>query len=334
MSIIIPSYNVKDCLTNAVDSIINQSIGFENIELILVDDNSNDGTQILIKNFSDSYENIICIFLDKNSGSASVPRNKGLEVASADYVMFLDADDFYYPEMCEKLYNTIISDDVDIVSSRFNYYTNGITKNPKSIFDKYDNLIKVDSIYDFPKIMTVGFTTQLINKMYKKNIILENDILFPEGEQNEDIYFAVKYYLVANGIIILNDYYGYAYNLRGYGESISVTFNLTNLVQMTNGLLSIFNLFKAYNQDFFNFKGELLLGWTKWFIFTDLRNDKEIQKQLLNQTKIYFKSFPLFTRILSVSLTFNIIINICYKIFGVFPRFLIVLSNLRNIFVK
>lgn len=283
-----------------------------------------------MKNFARSYENIICIFLDKNSGSASVPRNIGLKVASADYIMFLDSDDFYYPEMCEKLYNTIISNKVDLVSSRFNYYTNKNTKNPKSFLDKYDNFIKIDSIHDFPKIMSVGFTTQLINKIYKKKIILENNILFPKGEQNEDIYFVVKYYLVANGIIILNNYYGYAYNLRNYGESISVTFNKENLIKMTNGLLLIFNLLKNYNEEFLNFKGELLLGWTKWFIFTNLRKDKKTQKFLLNKVKYYFKNYSIFTKLNPISFGFNVVINICFKIFGVYPTFLIILSNLKN----
>lgn len=318
----------------AVNSIINQSLGFNNIELILVDDNSSDGTKDLLKVLSNNYNNIISIFLNENSGSAGLPRNNGLKIASADYIMFLDSDDFYYPEMCEKLYDTIINNNVDIVSSRFNYNSNGIINNPDSFLDSCSDFIKINSINDFPKIISVGFTTQLWNKIYKKQVILENNIFFPENAQNEDIYFPVKYYLVAKGIIILNSYYGYAYNVRNFGESISVTFKKENLINMTNGFLSIFNLLEEYDNPFLNFKGELLLGWTKWFLCTDLHEDKKTQIFLLNKTKSYYKNYSIFTRLTTVSLFFNVFINICYKLFGVFPNFIVFLSNFRNIVIN
>lgn len=79
VSVIVPTYNAEDCLMNAVNSIINQTIGFENIELILVDDNSNDGTKEILRELSETHENVISIFLDENTGSPSKPRNIGME---------------------------------------------------------------------------------------------------------------------------------------------------------------------------------------------------------------------------------------------------------------
>ena len=95
ISVIVPTYNARDYLMNAVNSVINQDFGFENIELILIDDNSSDGTKEVLKKLSEEYENIKTIFLEENSGSPSKPRNIGIRNAKSKYIMFLDNDDSY-----------------------------------------------------------------------------------------------------------------------------------------------------------------------------------------------------------------------------------------------
>ena len=72
---------------------INQTLGFENIELILVDDNSNDDSKQIISELVRKYSNIKPIFLTENSGNASYPRNVGIENATAEYLLFMDSDD-------------------------------------------------------------------------------------------------------------------------------------------------------------------------------------------------------------------------------------------------
>ena len=90
ISVIIPVYNAENTLKQAVNSVINQSIGFENIELILVDDNSNDNSRKIIQDYADKYGNVKAIFLRENSGSPSKPRNTGIDNATAPYLMFLE----------------------------------------------------------------------------------------------------------------------------------------------------------------------------------------------------------------------------------------------------
>ena len=80
IGVIIPTYNAEDYLLEAVESVKKQTIGFEHIELILVDDNSNDSTKSILKDLSDENENIKSIFLDGNSGTASKPRNEGIKM--------------------------------------------------------------------------------------------------------------------------------------------------------------------------------------------------------------------------------------------------------------
>ena len=89
ISVIIPTCNCEDYLVDCVKSIINQTFGFKNIELILIDDNSNDSTKDIIQYFTSKYLNCKSVFLKESSGSGGKPRNIGIEKVSAKYLMFL-----------------------------------------------------------------------------------------------------------------------------------------------------------------------------------------------------------------------------------------------------
>ena len=119
ISIVIPIYNAETYLPDTINSIINQTIGFENIELILVDDKSTDNSKDVIKKYAEEYSNIKPIYLDKNSGYPGFVRNKGMEVVTSEYLMFIDSDDEYETDMCEILYNTLIENNTDCVKCNY-----------------------------------------------------------------------------------------------------------------------------------------------------------------------------------------------------------------------
>ena len=75
VSVIIPVYNAEKYLKNAIESVINQTIGFENIELILVDDNSTDESPKIILDYSEKYENIVSFLSNENHGLPGFGRN-------------------------------------------------------------------------------------------------------------------------------------------------------------------------------------------------------------------------------------------------------------------
>ena len=89
VSCIITCYNSKDFIKDAIDSVINQS--YENIEIIIVDDHSTDGSINIINSFQD--KRIIKVFHDKNYGLPAKARNSGLKIATGEYIAFLDGDD-------------------------------------------------------------------------------------------------------------------------------------------------------------------------------------------------------------------------------------------------
>ena len=115
ISLIIPVYNAENYLENTINSIINQSIGFDNIELILVDDSSKDNSKIIIENYENNYENILAFYSNNNHGFPGFGRNIGLKKATAEYIMFMDNDDELDKDICKTLYETITSEKADVV---------------------------------------------------------------------------------------------------------------------------------------------------------------------------------------------------------------------------
>lgn len=99
VSVITPVYNTEKNLKKMIDSALNQT--YSDIELILVDDCSSDSSQEIIKEYIKKYDNIIYFRQEKNLG-AGAARNKALELASGQYVAFLDSDDVWYKDKIEK----------------------------------------------------------------------------------------------------------------------------------------------------------------------------------------------------------------------------------------
>lgn len=111
-------YNVEDYLNEAIDSIINQSIGFEeNVQLILVDDGSFDDSYQIAQSYHEKYPNNILVFKRENGGQASA-RNLGLNYAQGKYLNFLDSDDYISGNALEDVYNFFEAnfDEIDVLT--------------------------------------------------------------------------------------------------------------------------------------------------------------------------------------------------------------------------
>ena len=115
ITVIIPIFNGEKHIKKTLNSLFNQTFGFENIEVIIVDDCSTDNTAKILKDYENKYENIKCFFLEKNNGTPGKGRNIGIQNASTDYIMFLDSDDEFALDMCEVMYSTITNENVDFV---------------------------------------------------------------------------------------------------------------------------------------------------------------------------------------------------------------------------
>lgn len=183
ISVIIPVYNIAEYLPQCLDSVINQT--HKNLEIIVVDDGSTDNSGNVIDEYAKKDNRIVKI--SKNNSGVSDTRNKGIDIATGDYIGFVDGDDYIEPEMYEFLLNNALKYDADIshcgyqmvFPSHIDYYYNTgeiiIQDNKKGIID----LLEGQRIEPSP-----------CNKLYKRDIV--KDIRMPlDIRINEDYFFNV-----------------------------------------------------------------------------------------------------------------------------------------------
>lgn len=224
ISIIIPVYNSEKYIPKTFESLLNQTIGFENLEILFVDDNSKDNSGEIIDKYSKEYSNVISVHLKENSGFAGRPRNIGIEKSNTEYLMFLDSDDYFNEDACEMLYSEINKNpDIDMVLGG---YTN-IRSNSKN--NKYiRNKKQQKTLYKGGKNDYVLLTTppSISSKIFRKKLLIENDIRFPEGIPAQDLVFVCNAICCSNLILSLNKYLVYNRRLREDPNNLSVTQNI------------------------------------------------------------------------------------------------------------
>ena len=217
ISVIIPVYNAENTINKAIDSILNQNWRgnlVEDIEVVAVDDKSSDGTIRILSDYADKYPNVKTIFLDKNSGHPSHPRNVGIKNADAEYVMFLDNDDEYCENFCQTIFDAITLKDVDVATC--NWYNVLGSKIEKIKLDlNYEELQHDEEYLIVDSLNAILADDWMIWKsIYKKSFLIDNNIFFPL-QVCEDVLFLINAYLTMNKMIYINNFYGYKRNFRG-----------------------------------------------------------------------------------------------------------------------
>lgn len=237
ISIIIPVYNAAEfIIKDTLKSIENQTMDFKDIEVILINDCSSDNTEEVINNYAMHNPNIVPINLPVNSGDPAKPRNIGILYATADYLMFLDQDDLFREDACEKLYNKIVEEDVDFVSGNHMMVSNNSTY----IAFKYDWMdkdeIKIDDISENPNFLSMSYTVW--QKIFKRKFVLENNLKFTSGV-GEDIFFVLRAILLAKGMVLIRNLIIVDYNIRT--ESLSHQIDINYLLESTGFYLDFFD---------------------------------------------------------------------------------------------
>ena len=191
VSVVIPVYNADNYLRQALDSIVSQTL--REIEIISVDDGSTDHSLAILKEYQ-SADNRIRIITQNNAGP-SIARNKGLARARGEYVIFLDADDFYEPTLLESLYGVASRDSLDIAIARYDLYNNkkGIFEpSVKTDHGKIFESARVVSKNEFPDQILLSVTGFVWNKLFRRAFLLEKRLTFnPWIRVFEDTYFVV-----------------------------------------------------------------------------------------------------------------------------------------------
>lgn len=187
LSVIVPVYNCEKYLKACLDSLLNQN--FENYEIICVNDGSSDGSLQILSDY-EKYSRIKVI--NKKNGGVSSARNAGLNSASGKWIWFVDSDD-YVPFNCLNYLVSQLDDDIDYLA--FDYdkadkiqeisFNNGIT------YNKIFMNSTIECLTTFP---TKNYGNSPVSYIFKKEIILKNDIVFDcEMKYAEDTKFVFEY---------------------------------------------------------------------------------------------------------------------------------------------
>lgn len=208
-TVIIPIYNNGLFLLNKCMQSLKRSSMFHEMEILLIDDGSTDQfTPKIIKRLTRQYPNVSSFFFhDGGSGSASRPRNKGIELMTTDYVAYLDPDNEAVCDGYFKLYYEMISQDVDLVvgniyrvsdrEMRLNYVNAAKNVNDKKDLIEGDTKrILVDSGFKVASIQAL---------LVKKSMITENKIEMVEGAAGEDSLFFEELIIYSKKIKLVNE---------------------------------------------------------------------------------------------------------------------------------
>ena len=237
ISVIIPCYNVEPYIDRCLHSIENQTIGIENLEVIVVNDASTDHTLDKLCEWEQKYpDNILVITYSENLRQGGA-RNQGIRYATADYIGFVDSDDWIEPDMFDILYHEAVVGNYDMVQCKY-IESDHMELLPSDVISKEYNCIRynfglvTDDIYDF-NVSSYGEQGEnggIWSAIYKKDIIINNEIWFPEKLVYEDNYWtAVLHLYVSNLCVVDKILYHYFVNNNSTVRSRNTLHHLDRL---------------------------------------------------------------------------------------------------------
>lgn len=197
ISVIIPIYNVEAYLSQCLDSVIHQS--YENLEIILVNDGSTDACHQICEKYA-AKDNRIKVIHQKNGGLSDA-RNTGLEIATGDFIAFVDSDDLVSTDFFQLLLDALQSNQAEIVECEF-YKFGTITDVPKASSNK--NSVEIFQTEMALELLMKEKLKQMVwNKLYRKIAIGDNR--FPVSKINEDEFWTYKVFGNAQKIVKIAD---------------------------------------------------------------------------------------------------------------------------------
>lgn len=239
ISVIIPIFNVRSYIDECLQSVLNQS--YDNLEIILVDDGSTDDSPIICDNYAKEYSNIKVIH--KQNGGLSDARNVGIKMATGDYILFLDADDFWNDDLAvQKLTDRIMLTKADLLNFSFvKYYED--TKKYVSYFKNVEPLSEELDERERKQILLDNnlYIASAWNKLIKKSLFDAGDLFFKRGIFSEDIDWCLRLLIKAEKVdFICENFYCY----RQRSGSITHTITDKKCNDLADNIINCVNIVK------------------------------------------------------------------------------------------
>ena len=231
-SIVIPVYNVQDCLARCVESVVNQDYPKDKLQVILVDDGSTDESGALCDTLATGHS-FVEVYHKPNGGLSSA-RNYGFDRAIGDYVIYLDSDDYLSLDSCAKFAEAIEkADQPDVVSGTTLKH---IDENEQMIVRSTINQPMMTGKQFLEKELMQGkFSVIAVGSIYKRAFLLREGLSFWEGVLHEDEDFTIRTLLAAKSVIS-TDIVFYHYVIRAN--------SITTKKDRTKNAISVFAICK------------------------------------------------------------------------------------------
>lgn len=309
ISIIICAYNREEYLKRCLNSVKNQTL--KNIEIICADDGSTDNTLDVFRKYANK-DHRFKFFTQKNSGPG-VARNKAIKMATGEYIMFLDSDDWIELNTCEELYKKVKLNDLDILLFLMKNYSE---ETGEYYEDSYYNLTPIpddfeNKVFSHEDISNIIFSISIsaCQKIYKRSLVKK--VHFAEKLLFEDNPFFWGVMLQAKRMSLLKKHF---YLRSRHTSSITSEYDnkYFDVIPISNKVISIFkelNLVNMYKYQLTNYKINYVSQWyhmmeekyknTFWDLMHDdfqkLHEDKKIDSLMLNNLNEPNKLFYLRT---------------------------------------
>lgn len=277
ITIIVPVYNVANYVRKCLESLSAQT--YKDIVIVCVNDGSTDNSPEILKNYAKTEPRIKVI--NKENGGLSSSRNAALKTVKTEFVMFCDSDDCFSPKMCERMLEAIESDNSDIAICAMNV-----------VYEAHEEMRESDNNYyhlnyagkvDIDDEVILNTDVSVVNKIFRTKIIKDNQIVFPEGINNEDFYFYNVYMSLSSTATFVNQgLYDY---IRREDSIMSNNFEAKTL--SIDHLIIAEKLFDFYCKTGF-IKNHVNLFWKQWtlsFWFSIEHSSKDSHKQIYDRAK-------------------------------------------------
>ncbi len=237
VSIILPAYNAENTIEKAISSCLDQN--FSNFELIVIDDGSEDSTSNVVNRLITN-DSRIRIINSENNG-VSTARRKGIYAAKGIYLFFLDADDYLSTNSLEKLVDTAVNYDSDIVVGdivirKFNNSSN------RREYNHFHN----GTGFDFMQFILVNWLNYLWGKLIKRDLLMNNEIIFHKGlKVGEDQILLFQLCFYARKVVCVPDIvYNYVIQKVSATQGIDYQKYAINQVAYSLAILDIINAYE------------------------------------------------------------------------------------------
>ena len=317
ISVIIPVYNVEDYIGKCLDSIVNQTLGIESIQVIVVNDCTPDNSMNIVKDYAEKYPSIEIVEHETNQGQGPA-RNTGLEHATADYITFVDSDDFISENTYEECLEKFEEYHCDFVIYEYEYYSASGKKYPRN--PSGELFLRDRLIEDLSQNPEIIFSTSTCNRVYSRNFI---PILNFTNTVFEDVLVAINALFHAKKIFVTNKakyYYrkretsnkstmdNYLVKKESYFDHILIDLEIYNLLKEYPEYKELINWFNARSSfpflhemvkrdDFSHEERKDLFNKAKLFLSDTseetMNRFSSFQRELLNdvKTKSYWRFF-------------------------------------------